>query len=114
MATATFSEKSRSLLTRLLATVAIVCVYVFGSLATAGVMMTSGATNAEARGRRGRRGRGGRRGRRGRGSRRGRRGRRGRGIYYGGSYCSLQRIRCADVYGWGSGGYYRCVWRRGC
>ena len=58
MATTALTAKSGSLLTRLLATIAIICVYVFGSLATAGAVMTFGATKAEA-GRRGGAGEGG-------------------------------------------------------
>ena len=99
MTSATLTAKPGSVLTRLLATVAIVCVYVFGSLAAAGAVMTFGVTKAEAG-----RAEGGAED--GDGA--------GRGIYYGGSYCSLQRIRCADIYGWGSRAYYRCTWRRGC
>jgi hypothetical protein len=117
MATATLGANKQGLLTRLLAALAIVGIYLFGSLATSGVVMTFGATDAEARGRRGRRGRSRGRSR----SRRGRRGRsrRGRGIYFGGysygySYCSIQRISCANRYGWGTRRWYNCMWRSGC
>lgn len=110
MATAAVAGTSPRLLNRLLTAVAVVCVYLFASLGTTGTLLGFGATKAEARGRRGR-------GRRGRGRRgRGRRGRRGRGGIYlwGGSYCSIQRAQCADMYGWGGGRYYRCVRRMGC
>jgi hypothetical protein len=86
--------------TRLLTTVALVCMYLFGSLAATGAALTFSATPAEAwRGRGGRwRGRYGRRGWYGRGWRgrrgwrgwRGRRGRRGPGFCFyihGVSFC---------------------------
>lgn len=69
---------TRSAVTRLLTTIALVSMYLFGTLATSTLAVTLGASSAEARGRRGRRGRRGWRGRRGRrGHWRGRRGRRG-------------------------------------
>ena len=85
------SGTKSQVLPRLLATIALVGIYLFGALATTTTVLSFGASKAEARGRR------------------------GRGIYFrGGGYCTIQRYRCADIYGWGSGAYYRCIWRRGC
>jgi hypothetical protein len=92
------------LLTRFLAAAAMVAVYFVGSLLPASVLTS---TSVEARGRGRGRGRGGRGF--GRGWGRG-------GIYYypGGGYCSYWSSVCGSRWGWGSGGWYRCMWRHGC
>lgn len=62
MAMATLSEHRSNPVTRLLTTTALVCMYLFGTLAVSGAALTFSAATAEAgrRGRRGRRGRWGR------------------------------------------------------
>jgi hypothetical protein len=100
------------LLTRFLAAAAMVAVYFAGALLPSSVLTS---TSAEARGRG--RGRGGR----GRGRGRGWSGWRGRGrgrggIYYypGGGSCSYWSNVCSYRWGWGTGGWYRCMWNHGC
>jgi hypothetical protein len=39
---------------------------------------------------------------------------RGGRIVVGGGYCVSWRHSCASRFGWGTGGYYRCLARHGC
>src|SRR5262245_9189109 len=34
--------------------------------------------------------------------------------YGGGGSCAYVRNTCAARFGWGTGAYHRCLWRRGC
>jgi hypothetical protein len=105
------------LLTRFLATAVMVMMYLAGTLVPSSILTS---TTAQARGRGGGRGyRGG--GHRGRGRGRGFRfRRRARGLYfYPGFYpgvgsCSYWSSACGYRWGWGTGAWYRCMWRHGC
>ena len=100
--------------TRFLATAAMVMMYFAGALVPSNILTS---TTAEAA-----RGRGGGRGHRGGGHRGRGRGRgfrfRGRGhnLYYypGVDSCSYWSSECGNRWGWGTGAWYRCMWRNGC
>ena len=103
----------RGPLFRFLAATLLVVMYAVSMLGVSGFALTAGSASAEARSRGGGRGRG-----RGRGRSMGR----GRGgIFFGGAligggvgYCTYWSNQCADYYGWGGSGYYRCMRGRGC
>ena len=99
-----------TLLAAAFAATALVVMYLVSRLVVSGLALTTGSTPAAAK----KKGGGGGGG--GGGSRRRRsRGRGGVFVYGTGvAYCTYWRDECASTYGWGSGGYYRCLRRHGC
>jgi hypothetical protein len=91
------------LLTRFLATAVMVTMYFAGALVPSNILTSTTAEAARGRGR----------GHRGRGFRFRRRGR-GHFFYPGVGRCSYWADQCGYRWGWGTGNWYRCMWRHGC